>query len=167
MGTDMYLSWSGMTKEEKDNRITGYDIGCGDKGYIRASIGMYNENAVLRALFPDHWEGHGKGDYDEDGKPFDFLNKVNQRKLHQLAIAYLLSKLTETEVHHPELAESEGIVKEIATILDKAFVKEAVHKDSNEELPYVIMWLNSLFQFYRLGCQKQEDGKKPRIYISW
>ena len=80
MGTDIYLSWDDMTKEEKDGRITGYDIFSGHKGYLRASIGMVEENKVLRAIFSDvYWK---PSDYmvffqikEESGKLVSYVSR--------------------------------------------------------------------------------------------
>jgi len=32
---------------------------------------------------------------------------------------------------------------------------------------YAVMWVNSLFDFFDLGYEKQENGLNPRVYISW
>ena len=61
MGTDIYLSWDKIKKKEKDNQCTGFSINSGDAGYLRASIGMHQENAILRKIFPiEYWEGEGE-----------------------------------------------------------------------------------------------------------
>ena len=62
-GTDIYLYWEGKTEEDRQKQITGWNITCGDAGYLRASIGMASENACLRVIFPgDFWEHE---DFDE------------------------------------------------------------------------------------------------------
>ena len=58
MGTDIYLHWDNQNDEEKDKQITGYSIGHGYTGYLRASIGMTQENQLLRMIFPDQYWQH-------------------------------------------------------------------------------------------------------------
>ena len=58
MGTDIYLNWDKQTKKEKDEQITGWSINKGDVGYLRASIGMTQENQLLRMIFPDQYWQH-------------------------------------------------------------------------------------------------------------
>jgi hypothetical protein len=69
MGTDIYLYYDGQPND--DSYMT--------KGYIRASIGMINENYILRQLFPPEvWEFspdkcvHCKGE--------GFINYVQEKK---------------------------------------------------------------------------------------
>ena len=57
MGTDIYLKWDKMSKKDHDGQITGWDAYSGATGYLRASIGMMQENAFLRKIFPQEvWE---------------------------------------------------------------------------------------------------------------
>ena len=57
MGTNVYLSWNGMTDEEKNRQCTGFSSDIGHLGYLRASIWMDSENSALRTLFPpEFWE---------------------------------------------------------------------------------------------------------------
>lgn len=37
MGVDVYLSWTGITEEEKQKQFVGYDCTCGRFGYLRSS----------------------------------------------------------------------------------------------------------------------------------
>ena len=58
MGTDIHLYWKEQSQDEQNKQITGWDIRCGDVGYLRASIGMHQENEVLRRIFGDDvWDG--------------------------------------------------------------------------------------------------------------
>ena len=57
MGTDIYLEWNNKSEEERKKQITGFDIRAGNIGYLRASIGMVEENSFLRQIFSnDYWE---------------------------------------------------------------------------------------------------------------
>lgn len=47
MGCDIYLKWDGMTKEDEENQICGYDITYGKFGYLR---GAYNGHIGLDAI---------------------------------------------------------------------------------------------------------------------
>jgi hypothetical protein len=47
MGADIYMKWKGMTKKDKDNQITGYNVSCGRYGYLR---GAYNGHVGLDAI---------------------------------------------------------------------------------------------------------------------
>ena len=58
MGTDIYLHWDNQSTDEADKQITGFSIGHGNVGYLRASIGMTQENQFLRMIFPEiYWKG--------------------------------------------------------------------------------------------------------------
>ena len=35
MGIDIYMRWDGMTEEDRDKQITGFDATKGDVGYLR------------------------------------------------------------------------------------------------------------------------------------
>ena len=47
MGIDIYLKWKGQTQEEHQAQITGFDIGKGHVGYLRASYNMDQELDIL------------------------------------------------------------------------------------------------------------------------
>jgi hypothetical protein len=32
---------------------------------------------------------------------------------------------------------------------------------------YAVMWLNSVFNFYELGMEKERESLEPMVYISW
>ena len=164
MGTDVYLSWDGMTEEEEKARYTGFRIDMGRVGYLRASIWATRENAVLRLLFPEAWES-------EEGTPYDFKNPENIKKLHILARAYLLSYLTGkdylSEFEEEKIKEMRGVMEEFVNALKKLNCEVEIERPEENDLERAVMWLNSLFAFYRLGIEKQEEGKNPKIYISW
>ena len=61
MGTDVYMSWDGMTKEEKDRQYTGYAIDAGKFGYLRSAVDMRFERDILHSLFPPRYSlGYAK-----------------------------------------------------------------------------------------------------------
>jgi hypothetical protein len=165
MGTDIYLNFKGKTKKDEDAQVTGFSIDAGKVGYLRASIGMANENAVLRELFPDHWEPTEK-EAENGGKPFDFKSAENTNRLYRLALKYLIAEITSTAVHHPKHSSAEKMGNNVMDAL-KGLGFESVETGSISDLRHAVMWLNSLFEFYNLGREKQEAGLKPKIYISW
>lgn len=166
MGTDMYLSWKGMTKKDKDKRITGWSIGAGQVGYLRASIGMALENRILRFIFPDNWKGKEK--------QYDFLNKNNLIKLHKSIWFYLIANMTgKDKIIEQNLIPNEQEQlgqKVIDMVKNMGFDKVVVSGENDnpfENVRFAVMWANSLYSFYELGMEKQSKKKKPTIYISW
>jgi len=86
MGVDVYMSWNKMTKEEKDARITGYDISKGYVGYLRASYGMPEECKILSQIFPaKFWE-------DKNPLPYNF--KANVKRVFKLLREYVANAMT-------------------------------------------------------------------------
>lgn len=165
MGTDVYLRWKGITKDEKEKQCT---VSCvaGNDGYLRASIGMLRENRILQAIFVDYWEGENK-------TPYNF--KVNYEKMLRLAMPYFLNCLTGKEFEIPEELQSQVRMGEaILTALKKAGLDEGdIAASGNnqrhplDELAFGILWFNSLINFFHLGLEKQEEGKRPYLYINW
>lgn len=163
MGTDVYLGWDGITPKEKKARYTGFDISAGGAGYLRASIGMVNENTVLRILMPDHWEC-AREEADKGGKPYDF--KGNYPLLERLARQYLLATILRKQIEHPDHVGAREMGRNVVKML-KAAGFEDVRGDEPTDLPGAVMWLNSVFRFFFLGLEKQKEKLNPRIYISW
>lgn len=112
MGTDVYLTWDKMTKKEEKDQMTGFSISSGDKGYLRASISMTNENALLRSVFPDNWE---------EEKEYDFKNPKNMMRLELGARLYLLSALKGEQVIHRDMKQNHEFGEMI-----RKMVKEAI-----------------------------------------
>lgn len=150
IGTDVYLSWDGQTKAEEKAQITGYSINAGSVGYLRASISMEKENAVLREVFPDKfWEGKAL--------PYDF--DAGWKTLNLIAKKYLSSCLFGIPIERfkqvfQQLAE--------AGKFDKIIVG-----DIDDDILGNVTWLNSLVEFFRLGYKKQKEYKNPKVCISW
>lgn len=170
MGTDVYLEWNEKTNADEQKQVTGWGIGSGYVGYLRASIHMVQENALLRMLFPEkYWSKRSKEEYDF---------KANLRLLVDLGNKYLQSVENGTEMEMPEQvkhavteykARNDAIVKAVQEAAIKtapgAEVKLAVGE--LEGMADAIKWLKSVVGFFKLGIQKQEQGLKPYPYISW
>lgn len=164
MGTDIYLSWDGQTEAEKKAQYTGYSIEAGKVGYLRASIGMEKENAILRELFPNEiWEKSGSSD---DGLPFDF--NQGYAVLNVLAKKYMASVLFGIPIkkNHVQV-KHEQWVKNVTEYL--THVKKFDHVENPDvegDMDGAVAWLNSLFLFVRLGMSKQEKKLNPKVLIS-
>lgn len=171
MGTDIYLTWDGQTKQEKDAQITGYSINAGNAGYLRASIGMQTENSALGEVFPTktYWLGE-----DEKLKPdkegfiaYDF--KVGWAVLQVVAKKYLATVLFGIPYKKNDIQiEKETWFKRVSEMLTAKGKFDKVEISTLEEdLPSAIMWLNSLYGFFYLGLEKQKKGLNPKVMISW
>jgi hypothetical protein len=168
MGTDVYLTWKGMTHSDKEKQCTGFSIAAGHAGYLRASIGMTTENAVLRALFPARFWEMAAEDREKGGLPFDFMSEDNQRLLDTLAVQYLLAVVTGKEVSHPAHERVEVLHGMVLKALASAGSKGMRIKTSGPlDLASAVTWLNSLCEFYGLGYSLQEQGREPRVRIIW
>lgn len=167
MGSDIYLSWKGMRKKEKDSQITGFSIEDGHTGYLRASIGMVLENRVLRLIFPDkYWN-------NPSGRPliYDFNAEENQIKFKKGVWVYLMSILTgrsEEIIKRIVPNDAEIMGKGIEKMLNETFEFDKIIKtDGCLDIFGAITWVKSVLDFYVLGMEKQKDGLKPKVYISW
>jgi len=99
---------------------------------------MSDENALLRMLFTYKYWYPEKEDLVEGFVPYDF--KANYQKVLELGMAYLLSR----------------------TVLRR----KSLQIEEMEDFRSAVMWLNSLFSFFKLGMSKQEEGKVVGIFIS-
>jgi hypothetical protein len=163
VGTDVYLGWDKMTPKEKKARYTGFSINAGDAGYLRASIGMVNENTVLKILMPDHWECTEE-EADNGGKRYNF--EENYALLGKVAKQYLIATLMGKQIEHPDHAKMHEVGNTLMKMLKGMGIGE-VQGNRPADLSGAVMWLNSVFQFFFLGMEKQKEGLNPRIFISW
>ena len=76
MGADIYLTWEGITKEEKDKQCTGFDVTSGKFGYLR---GAYNGHIGYDAIIILFKEIKWENDWIVKIKPL----KENLEKLKQ------------------------------------------------------------------------------------
>jgi len=171
MGTDIYLEWEGKTEAEMDAQMEGsWSIDAGGLGYLRASIGMMNENAVLRALFPEkYWSRRSTDEYDF---------KAGYEMLNVLGMKYLMSAMSDKPMdigmEHVETMNRQeqsamaihGALTQLADRLG-ASEKFKVYVGAVRSLGSAVEWLNSLFKFFELGMEKQDKGLKPYPHISW
>lgn len=154
MGTDVYLSWSDMGDGDKEKQITGWSIKAGKIGYLRASIGMVEENGVLRAIFPEHfWSG--------EKCKYDF--KENFEQVKSILKNYVLGNSIDIQDRDSEQVKM-GLA--VVKMLSEAFDADEVKLYASADIERV-EWAESVFEFMQLGLQLQENGKEPEVCISW
>jgi len=158
MGTDVFLRWDGMAKEETDSQITASRVfkqDAGRRGYIRAAAGMKREVVLFRLLFPlEYW-------YNASGEPMPYNFQLGQAALNRGARAYLQSVREGTVPDfrdYPLPADS-----------DTARAAEAQSGTGIEdlELQGAKEWLEEVAEFFALGTKKQATGLSPSILIVW
>lgn len=164
MGMDVYMNWDGMTAKDRKAQMTGFSIDAGNKGYLRASYGMPNECSFLESFFEGYFEVTD-AESKKGGKVFDFSDK-NWQKLCRLGQFYLIAVMLGRKIRTPKTAEGEKMVNGIRDMLEKNFKPDDVQSASSLQLPDAVCWLNSMFEFFRLGYEKQREGK-VRVEISY
>jgi hypothetical protein len=98
--------------------------------------------------------------------PYDFKQGIIV--LTVVAKKYLSSCLfgIPIEVGNGQKKQIEMMNSVTALLTHKKF--DAVEVSAlDDELPWAVAWLNSVFQFFRLGLEKQKEGLNPKVYISW
>jgi len=154
MGTDIYLSWDGMTEEEKKAQVTGWRIDAGKVGYLRASIGMVRENEALSLIFPDrYWEGNTLA--------YDF--KANLNNIFRILLSYAQNKTFLVDAEH--LEDQKKMADTVFSALKAGFKDAKIGMGSSDKPSK--KWAKSVMEFATLGLEKQERGKNPKVSISW
>lgn len=156
------MKWDGQTRAQKNKQYTGYSINAGGVGYLRASVGMETENAVLREVFPSEiWEKAGKYIAYDFNQGFAVLQMVAKKYLVTCLFGVPFEK-TSAQV------KNEQWVKELESFLHVKGKFDKVEASTiDNELPSAVMWLNSLYQFFWLGIARQEKKLNPKVMISW
>lgn len=157
MGTDIYLSWDGMSEEDKKMQLGGFAVNAGSVGYLRASIGMVRENRFLRMVFP---ESFWKGDADV----FDFI-KEGTEVLPDAVGQYVGGiELPETESSKKQVELGEMVMRKLQEASKSGDVDIVASSLSEKER---LKFARSVVSFFVLGAEKQEKGLNPRVVISW
>jgi hypothetical protein len=164
MGTDIILDWSGKSESEKAAQLECQNssrLFVGEIGYIRAAIGMKRENGFLGFVFPDeYW-------FNKSGKPMPYDFGRMLPKMKEASEIYVKSAQEGSE---PEFGEPyrRAVALDIATaILMKRKGYEPIHSTTDMKGEDVLEWLKSVWRFFELGLQKQNQGKNPSVFISW
>ena len=204
MGTDIYLKWDNMSKKDHDDQITGWRIDKGNTGYLRASIGMIQENEFLRKVFPKWvWEPNnpkcitcdGMGlskDFDKkrewkdernwcsdckgtcvkdglDGTRFEF-NDEFMKKLSIWSRLYLGHAIMGTPIeslNSEEQQRANGMMNTVMKAFGGSMDKIEVSEVGDGDIFWKAEFITNIFQFCRLGYEKEKEGLNPRVYISW
>jgi len=163
MGTDIYMEWKGKSKQDSQKQLTAFSISAGNKGYLRASIHMQKENALLRMLFNvnKYWDKHEKAAYDFKGN-FEILKELGFKYLTSV---YMGIDFETTEKEHLEKQANQK--KLIMAALKKMNIPGKIITNNIQDFRFAVMWLESLFEFFELGIELQDKGFEPYPYISW
>jgi len=156
------LKWNEQTEEEHKAQITGFSITSGNKGYLRASIGMIKENYLLRLVFPkEFWE------HQEKSLSYDFIK--NYPKMLRLGWAYLVSVVLNKEIVISEEQKKQTKMGDmiIKMLNSQGWKNMGIVSHTESDFPFAVCWLNSLIEFFELGIQKQKEKLNPRVEISW
>ena len=120
MGIDIYMRWDGMTEEDRDKQITGFDATKGDVGYLReASHGqIFATQYLVKEAF-------------EEGADEVHIPAKELRKRLPLTKDIVIQRAR--EVYKEELTEDDEIVKSFEN-----FVKlgEALEADGRKPTVY-------------------------------
>jgi len=163
MGTDIYMYYKNMTKEEKEAQI-GSKIYSGNVGYLRASIGMREENALLRNIFPDkYWHAHKKMAYDFIGNHSKNMNYI---------VSYILKPIITIEVGDQTNEFDANLPENVLVGLNKLFETLQMNNASIkipklEGIDSIIRYAGSVIDFLWLGYDKQSEKLDPKVWISW
>ncbi len=152
MGVDVYLSWDGMTEDEKNSRNKWLALNNGNAGYLCAPWWMKREVQLLFTVF----EGCHI-DESPEPVPYDFGAKLPE--LEKTAEEYRKS-VEEDEKSAGGKASARTMLErlpKVAGFVDYPF-DGLVLEDSED-------WLKNVFDFFSLGRQKQEQGKNPRVHV--
>ena len=176
MGTDIYLYYDGQPKDDK----------VWEEGYIRASIGMLNENYILRQLFPPEvWENENPKCPNCKGE--GFINYVKEQKyswnekntkcekcekLFRLGTQYMYAEQRGKKLGSKEeagVAHGDAVMNAFSKM---GFETHNVAKEEKAEsvirhTEFCLDWLQSVFNHYKMGLEKEEAGLHPRVAISW
>ena len=163
MGTDIFLKWDGISREEEAAQLAAsrvFRLDAGHLGYLRAAIGMRRENSLLRFVFPaKYWYNA-----TQDSMPFDF--KAGLLTLNEGAKIYLRSVTQGTE---PDF-QAYSLVAAMDKVTDELARRsgfETIASKKDLELDDAVEWLRGVAEFFGLGVKMMDNGRNPRIYISW
>ena len=98
MGIDIYMRWDGMTEEDRDKQITGFDATVGDVGYLREAYhgGPYATRYLVEEAF-------------EDGADDVHIPAKELRKRLPLTKDIVIQRAR--DVYKEELTEDDAVVK--------------------------------------------------------
>jgi len=150
MGTDIYLSY-----DEQDMKKEGY----WQEGYIRASIGMVNENYILRQIFPPECWEEEKNNFEYNEDLFGKVMRLGEQYLDAVSKGYQLGSKGEAGVTHGD---------NIATLL-KSIIPEGTTMEMGgiDNIVEAKQWYLSVAQHIAMGVSMTKKGLNPKVIISW
>ena len=197
MGTDIYLHWDNQNDEAKEKQITGFSIGHGNVGYLRASIGMTQENQLLRMIFPEQlWEGQipeadkceycqgdgwnesrkeecseCKGSGQKDGVS-GMRYEFNDPAMLALSLAtriYLAHGIVGSKMPEEDIPNNKMLESILHAVSGKDTKVEVAESDMQNPSNFFhsITWIKPVIDFFYLGLEKEKEGLNPKVYISW
>ena len=98
MGIDIYMRWNGMTEEDREKQITGFDATVGDVGYLREAY--HGSPYATKYLVEEGFE---------DGAEDLHIPAKELRKRLPLTKDIVIQRAK--EVYKEELTEDDEIVK--------------------------------------------------------
>ncbi len=149
MGTDVYLMYDGKDPNGKN----------WEEGYIRASIGMVNENYVLRQIFPPECWEHEENNFEYTWDLVAKVMRIGEQYLDAVHKGYQLGSKGEAGVEHAD---------NIANLL-KSLVPEGATMQMGgiDNLNEARRWLQSVSNHVAIGISKARAGLNPTVDISW
>ena len=120
MGIDIYMRWDGMTEEDRDKQITGFDATKGDVGYLREA----NHGQVFAT------EYLGKEAFAKDAGEVHIPAKELRKRL-PLTKEIVIQRAK--QVYKEELTEDDAVVKAFE---DFVKLSEALEEDGRKPTIY-------------------------------
>ena len=120
MGIDIYMRWDGMTEEDRDKQITGFDATVGDVGYLREAYhgGPYATRYLVEEAF-------------EDGADDVHIPAKELRKRLPLTKDIVIQRAR--DIYKEELTEDDAVVKAFE---DFVKLSEALEEEGRKPTVY-------------------------------
>lgn len=160
MGYDVFLSWDGMTEEEKTLQKKGWDINRGNVGYLRAATWMRAEIRFLGSIFPrEYWLESREG--NANPLPYDF--ESNMLEMKKVAAEYLESAGANHAIGalHAHAREPNSKNNPQGPGLGSRTSSTDGLVGSDAEV-----WVRAVNDFFSLGVQKQKEERNPKVAVA-
>jgi len=136
-----------------------------ETSYIRASIGMVEENALLCDIFPNKfWE-----EASDKGLSYDFKLRFpeNMKKLFMYVLGYYADGRAQDDKVLAQMSQLKKSITSMIGVVERTEGAQVVMSGSSENFTGRILFASSIINFLSKGVQLQEEGKNPTVYISW
>lgn len=189
MGIDVYLHWDGMTKEEYEKQLKGFDVRLGHLGYLREAYhgGPY----ITKMLFPEFWEnedttisaenvikqlyGAGKDSGHETSIDDDVVNNLgkpqpividnsNRGHIKSVIVKYYIDDKEYNEEEQALFIKNAVLLSRIPSAVESA-IKRSI-KLYNSNIEEATIDAHSFIDFVILHKEKEDLGLNPFIIIS-